>query len=74
MADPEEAPAEPTSSILVPLVVAAASVLVIVGLWVRLRFGETPDFQRVLDRRDPATGEVLATLVNLYVKKKADAR
>ncbi|MFC7962619.1 hypothetical protein [Rhodococcoides kroppenstedtii] len=32
VADTEEAPAEPTSSILVPLVVAAASVLVIVGV------------------------------------------
>ncbi|PBS11130.1 MFS transporter [Lysobacteraceae bacterium NML93-0792] len=30
----------------------ASAVLVLVGLWVRLRITETPDFQKVLDRRE----------------------
>jgi metabolite-proton symporter len=30
----------------------ASAVLVGVGLWVRLRIGETPDFQKVIDRRE----------------------
>lgn len=44
----------------------ASAVLVLVGLWVRLRIHETPEFQRVIDRAE----RVQAPAVTLFARHK----